>query len=418
VRRSRLFGVAAVLVACLASPGSSVAQPFTQRGFVELRGTWFPQDAPNDLEHLIGDFLVREEAFLTVADWLQAAAAVDVRANSHGQVTRSWRPDFRDRERLRPAFSIRRLSTTLTRGPLTLDAGKQFIRWGKTDILTPTDRFGPRDFLNVVSSGDSEFLPVSGVRLALQVRDDALDVVWVPFFTPSRLPLIDQRWTVVPQSAVPFSLTEAGAAFPARSQGGVRWSHVGSGHEYSVVFFDGFNHLPDIAVRTQMATREVEIARRYPALRMYGGDLAVPTRWVTLKGEAGLFTSTEPESDEYALYVFQVERQTGEWLLTGGYTGEVVVQRRSAANFAPDRGMTRSVIGRASYTIDPNRSAALEGAVRQDGDGVYVKGEYSWLRGQRWRMTLAGVVLAGDAGDFLGQYQRNSHVGLSLRYSF
>jgi hypothetical protein len=151
---------------------------------------------------------------------------------------------------------------------------------------------------------------------------------------------------------------------------------------------------------------------------MYGGDLAVPTRWFTLKGEAGLFTSSAAESDEYALYVLQLERQTGEWLLTGGYAGEVVVHRRSAANFAPDRGMTRSIIARASYTIDPNRSAALEGAVRQNGDGVYVKGEYSWLRGQHWRMTLAGVVLAGDEDDFLGQYQRNSHVGLSLRYSF
>jgi D-serine dehydratase len=39
--------------------------------------------------------------------------------------------------------------------------GKQFVRWGKADIVTPTDHFAPRDFLGVI---DNEFLPVTGVR--------------------------------------------------------------------------------------------------------------------------------------------------------------------------------------------------------------------------------------------------------------
>ena len=136
-----------------------------------------------------------------------------------------------------------------------------------------------------------------------------------------------------------------------------------AGTSTAVVFFDGFNHLPDILVRPGAQSLEVEITRRFPALRMYGGDLAVPTPWFTFKGEAGLFASSDSESDDYALYVFQFERQTGEWLLTGGYAGEVIVNRRTVANFAPDRGMTRSIIARASYTIDPNRSAALEGSI-------------------------------------------------------
>ncbi len=32
-----------------------------------------------------------------------------------------------------------------------------FIRWGRADILNPTDRFAPRDFMNVI---DPDFLPV------------------------------------------------------------------------------------------------------------------------------------------------------------------------------------------------------------------------------------------------------------------
>ena len=59
--------------------------------------------------------------------------------------------------------------------------------------------------------------------------------------------------------------------------------------------------------------------------------------------------------------------------------------------FAPDRGLTRSIVGRASYTIDPTRSLTFESAVRQNGDGVYAKAEYSQARGQHWRATVTGV---------------------------
>ena len=97
---------------------------------------------------------------------------------------------------------------------------------------------------------------------------------------------------------------------------------------------------------------------------------------------------------------------------------EVVTTRRAVATFAPDRGLTRAIVARAGYTIDSNRSIAVEGAVRQDGQGFYSKVEYSQARGQHWRATLSGIVIAGSPDDFLGQYDRNSHVGVALRYSF
>jgi hypothetical protein len=105
-------------------------------------------------------------------------------------------------------------------------------------------------------------------------------------------------------------------------------------------------------------------------------------------------------------------------VFVGGYTGEIVTARRAASTFAPDRGLTRSIVGRASYTIDPARSLTFESAVRQNGDGVYAKAEYSQARGQHWRATVTGVAIAGRRDDFLGQYHRNSHVAATLRYSF
>ena len=96
----------------------------------------------------------------------------------------------------------------------------------------------------------------------------------------------------------------------------------------------------------------------------------------------------------------------------------MVTTRRAILTFAPDRGMMRSIVARASYTIDPARSLAFETAIRQNGRGVYAKAEYSQAYGQHWRATATGAAIAGHADDFLGQYHRNSHATVSLRYSF
>ena len=79
-------------------------------------------------------------------------------------------------------------------------------------------------------------------------------------------------------------------------------------------------------------------------------------------------------TDEYVLYVLQLERQKGEWVFVGGYAGEAVTRSGSSRAFAPDRGLSRAFVARASYTLDPNRSVAFEGAVRQQGEGFYAKG--------------------------------------------
>ena len=416
------------------------AQTVTQRGFVEGAILLFPQQAPNDPTRAVGDLLARDDVFFKPAPWMQFSGGLDLRANSHDQVDDRWRLDLDDRGVRRPRASLRRLTATFTRGPFTIDAGKQFIRWGKADIINPTDRFAPRDFLNVV---DTEFLAVTGVRGVAQHGAETFEAVFVPRFTPSRVPLLDQRWTAVSRDAA-APIVDAGSDLPRGSETGVRWGHVGSGFEYSLSFFNGFNHLPNIGVAMALNAETATTAektcsacsaflvlrRTYPAIRTYGADAAVPTPWFTIKGEAAYFTSPTAEADlsrqsggaatadEYVLYVLQLERQTGEWVIVAGYAGEAITARRSALAFAPDRGMTRSIVARASYTIDPVRRVAFETAVRQNGDGVYGKVEYSQASGQHWRATVTGVGIGGHSDDFLGQYRRNSHVAVALRYSF
>jgi len=85
-------------------------------------------------------------------------------------------------------------------------------------------------------------------------------------------------------------------------------------------------------------------------------------------------------------------------------------------NFSPDRGFAKSFVGRASLTIDVNRSVTLETVVRSAGS--FARLEYSQTFGQHWRITPGIAWIRGALTDFLGQYRRNSYASLAVRYSF
>jgi hypothetical protein len=96
----------------------------------------------------------------------------------------------------------------------------------------------------------------------------------------------------------------------------------------------------------------------------------------------------------------------------------VLVRPRGATGFDAEGGVAHSLIGRAAYTLDRVRTITVEGAARQNGQGLYIRGEFSELYGQHWRLTFAAAAIHGQSDDFFGQYQRNSHGSATLRLSF
>jgi hypothetical protein len=219
-------------------------------------------------------------------------------------------------------------------------------------------------------------------------------------------------------SLEPFAIVYAAPLFPSRAQVGIRWSRVGESFELSAAFFDGSNHVPRVEGRLDFDAGAIALTREYLPLRLYGADGAWPLRWLTLKGEIGYFTSSNEDAGEYGIYVVQVERQTGEWMLVGGYAGEFVTREGVEPQFSPERGLAKTVLGRASYTIDANRSAAFEGAVRQSLEGAYLEAEYSQAFGGHLRLTAAGTLIRGGRDDFFGQFRENSNVRVTARFTY
>ncbi len=298
---------------------------------------------------------------------------------------------------------------------MTIEIGKQFVRWGKTDIMNPTDHFTPSDDLTVI---DSQVLAVTAARLTIASQTDSIDLVYVPRMTPSRIPLLDQRWVVVPEEAQGYPLIDGGASYPGGGQYGVRWNHMARHLEYSLSYFHGFNNLPLLQTTFDPAIGRIYVRRTYPELDSVGADAAIPLPWFTIKAESAFFHSDTPGVDQYVLYVLQAERQRGEWLFLGGYIGEYITDNRNELDFDPQRGFAKAFVGRASWTIDSRRSLVFEAVLRQNGQGFYGNVQYSYSFGQHWRVTPQIGLIRGSDTDFLGQYHRNSFASFGIRYSF
>ncbi len=391
------------------------AQEFSQTGFIEMSGNIYPEIVPNDSSRATGETVVRYQPKWQLRPWFTLTASFEGRVDSHRQDARTLHVDWQDRSLERPALSVRELSAKFKRDNLTLTVGKQFIRWGEADYLNPTDRFAPKDLLNIV---DQDVLAVTAARLSYTRGENTFNLVWQPLFTPGRIPLINQRWTFLPEAFGQFHVTDQGSIFPGRSSFGARWSHAAAGYEYSLSYYDGFNYLSELSGRINSITSQVAFSRVFPALRLYGGDLAIPLSSFTLKSEAAYYTSPAKQQDEYVLYVAQMERQIRELRLGVGYAGELVTAHGKALEFPGERGFARAVIVHARYTLDSNRALTLDAFVRQNGRSSLIRPGYSQSFGDHWRATIGFAWLRGEQNDFLGQYHRNSFGIAELRYSF
>jgi hypothetical protein len=407
-RRCRLAWIAFLL------PAAAGAQPISQRGFIEGRDFLFPQTAPNDATRNVGDLLAREEVFLKPAEWFQIAGGLDLRANSHDQVESAWRFDWDDRAIQRPRLALRRLAVTVSKGPLTIEAGKAFIRWARADVLNPTDRFAPRDFLNVL---DTDVLPVIAVHPSLRVRNETFEAVWSPQLTPSRLPLFNQRWTVLPPAAQGIPIADGGSILP-------HWIGAGRAVESCrqplrcvALVLRRLQPPPEhrnaSAAGQPRADARVSLAaelRRRPGHSDAVGDA---------EGRGGLLHVSD--IDERRVRALRHRARApdsrvgaGGWLRRRGGHGE---SRRVFIRAGSRHREIVSGPGRL-YRRSRGGTIAIEAAVRQSGDGLYVKGEYSQAFAQHWRLTLTGVGIEGQPDDFLGQFNHNSNLSIGLRFSF
>jgi hypothetical protein len=85
----------------------------------------------------------------------------------------------------------------LDEGPFQVRAGKQIVRWGKTDQMSPVDVINPHDMRQfIIPDLEERKIPVWMLKTTLFFDHMSLQGVYIPFFEPNEINFFGTDWAV------------------------------------------------------------------------------------------------------------------------------------------------------------------------------------------------------------------------------
>ena len=165
---------------------------------------------------------------LTFKGWIEALGAVDTDDDNdteHSNVFRNrvriesdWRQTLEQGGKLKAKFSLysdylymgggeksnHEYDFTIYEGylkysckNLSLTAGKQTVRWGKTDQLSPVDSVNPQDFrLFILPSLEERKIPIWMLKLEGFADNWSWEALYIPWFAKSDIDYFNSDWAI------------------------------------------------------------------------------------------------------------------------------------------------------------------------------------------------------------------------------
>jgi hypothetical protein len=172
-------------------------------------------------------------------------------------------------------------------GGFSLRLGRQLVSWGAADGLILTDVVCPQ---NLTAFAGLDFagsrLAVDGLKLTFAFQTLAVEALWLPLFTPARLPGEDNPLYAV---FFPSSIDMSGAALPVSIQDatvprtiadgeyGLRISRYASAVDFSVMGFYGWNDIPFMEKKLAAGPPTgFELLPAYGRTIAVGADASIP----------------------------------------------------------------------------------------------------------------------------------------------
>ncbi|PWJ62164.1 hypothetical protein SAMN05720473_11249 [Fibrobacter sp. UWB15] len=202
---------------------------------------------------------------------------------------------------------------------IALRIGRQIVSWGKADDIQITDVLNPRDETNVVASDYNESkLGIDAVRLSLLTEKTQVDAYWIPFFTPSILPLA--KGNPLHSRVFPEEVDGIGINYPekyddfelpkkrlSKSELALRASTYTSVADLSLYGFYGWDDLPLIRYNPNIVfgdgedmpatSYSIDVTGEYKRMYMIGADAAIPAGDFVFRLEGAYFPKRHFQTD-------------------------------------------------------------------------------------------------------------------------
>lgn len=333
---------------------------------------------------------------------------------------RGYVDDVVDRDWNRKMFGIREAYGEYSRKWLRLRAGKQVFDWSVTDTISPSDNIAPRDYLDVVE-WERMGVPSISARLGY---DSYVEFVYLPWFTPSKLPAEGGRW----ERGLPPDMAYGEQDLPGRSRGqfAFRAGTVAAGFDIGVSFYRGYSYSPFYRAEPLSAAL-LQFTPCYKEETVYAFSLAKEVYGYNIRAEAGYFDQTG--EDRFIQYVAGVDREWAGILREGDafyvllqYSNEIkTYSSRSLSSDMIDfrRVFNNAVTGRVTYSFDSQRrwTLKIKGSYNFSGGDSLLEPALAW-RKDRFEIEGGVDILSGPASSFWGGYGNNDRIFLKMNIKY
>jgi hypothetical protein len=341
----------------------------------------------------------------------------------------------------RSLLAVKEAVATVRRGPFELGVGKQIFAWGTADAFNPTDRINPYDYLDIL---DNEKMAVWSAAARLEAGPASLTFVVVPFFTPSRLPLRNSRWTPLPPPG--FVAVVDGREVPDRAvdnmQYAARLKTTVKGWDLSVSYYDGFEDTPAFRRSAAGLGPGVVVPRFTPVFtraRVAGADFSTTWRGFEFHGEGAFsFVESNGRQDDFQAIVGFNRTWDGlglRWLervvlileyaretVLRTHPGSPIVEAGSAGqvgDLIADNAFRDTVVSRLRLEVSDDTKIQLTGlADLASGPSHYAQLKVSHRPRDAWLVEAGVDVLGGPRQSFWGRWRDNDRFFLSVKYFF
>ncbi|HZS07258.1 MAG TPA: DUF1302 family protein [Blastocatellia bacterium] len=328
--------------------------------------------------------------------------------------------------------------------------GLQQVVWGQADGLRVLDVINPLDYREFILEDfiDSR-RPLWTVRADVPVEKGSVQLVWVPYFAPGRLPGAENEFglgpglglglitaalsdpaTPLPQFPIRVEPTARPAYKLRSSQAGVRYSRSVGGWDLTANYFYGWEDVPTLYVRgiegaTGGRLPTVVFAPRYDRKEVFGGTAANNFGPVVLRLEAGwnrhkaaAVTSGSPTGfDQFGQFsgVVGADYSPRQWVwLSGQYFLQFTSAPASRLLF-PRYNHLASIFIRTNFfreTFKPELFI-LTGLNQKE---YLIRPRLTKNFGDHWSVGVGADFLGGRASNIFGYFDSRDRAVIELKW--
>ena len=323
----------------------------------------------------------------------------------------------------RNIFNINEWFLRFKKDHFSASIGKQIYAWGTADLFNPTDNLNARDFTDFI---ENEKIGALSLDMNYALRNWKFEFVMIPFFTPARLPLLNKRWSPLPED---FPLAVDERDIPAKSlenaQYASRISTTIGGWDLSASYYYGFEGIPTGLISMPIPMSVTPI---YDKVRICGADFSTTIKGFEVHGETAYYRRDNKDRNDYLQfisgfnYTFSDIIRDQDAKVTLEYArDEIVRSGDNTARYADlelSHPFRNSVMTKLEYEFSYSKRIEISSVYNVNHEDFIIEPKFCYKPNDSWDFEVGFDILDGRSDSLFGAYARNDRGFVRTKYSF